>query len=179
MTNPLALIPVPALLAAALLVTALAAQRYRLGPHADWVETVRATALPPLDPLIERAVGGVGSVYTIGQREVVTTVADPEAFERRLWAAGYRRNVMSATKRLPDGTRQVSAWALRDPAVVGTTKQVDVMIFRDGRIAAHHEPSSALSWLWVHPDVLRRHYRGVGYDPAHGERLLRTTVLDS
>jgi hypothetical protein len=169
----------PALVVTALLVAALLGTRYRLGPHADWVEVVRSACLPVLDPLIERLAGGVGSVYEIDESEVVTQVKVPERFEMALWQAGYRRNVMSAAKRLPDGTAQVSAWALRDPEIVGTAKQVDVQIFADGRVAAHHEPSSALSWLWVNPDVLRRHYRGVGYDPERGAAILRATVLDS
>lgn len=153
------------------------AQSRRLGPDSDWVEVIRSVCLPILDPIIERLIGGVGSVYQIGEREVVTTVADAEAFERELWAAGYRRNVMSATKVLPDGTEQVSAWVLRDPEIVGKRMQVDVMIFADGTVAAHHEPSSALRWLFVDWTVLRDHYRGVGYDPAAGADLFEQTVL--
>jgi len=53
------------------------------------------------------------------------------------------------------------------------------MIFRDGRIAAHHEPSSGLKWALRDWTVLRDHYRGVGYDPERGAAILRRTVLDS
>jgi hypothetical protein len=175
------LLSLAVLLAAALGLGALVwlRTRRRLGPDADWVEVVRALALPPLDPVIERTVGGVGSVYRIDESEIVTQLKAPERFEAQLWRAGYRRNLVSATKRAPDGTPQVSAWVLRDPGVVGARHQVDVMIFADGRVAAHHEPSSGLWWALRDWTVLRDHYRGEGYDPAAGERILRATVLDS
>jgi len=175
------LLSLAVLLAAALGLgaTLWARTRHRLGPDADWIEVVRRICLPPLDPVIERAVGGVGGVYRIDEAEIVTQLKAPERFEQRLWAAGYRRNLVSATKRAPDGTPQVSAWVLRDPDVVGRRHQVDVMIFADGRVAAHHEPSSGLWWLLRDWTVLRDHYRGEGYDPDRGAVILRATVLDS
>lgn len=162
----------------AVAITVAAGTKYRLGPQSDWVEVVRAVCLPILDPIVERLVGGVGSAYQIGTHEVVTVVDDVEAFERELWSAGYRRNVMSALKTLPDGTEQASAWVLRDPDIVGQRMQVDVQVFADGRVAAHHEPSSSLRWLLEDWTVLRDHYRGVGYDPAAGEELFERTVLE-
>jgi hypothetical protein len=168
-----------AVLVAALLVAIVVAvgTSRRLGPDADWVEVVRAVCLPLLDPVVERLVGGVGAAYEISDHEVVYVVDDVEAFEHRLWQAGYRRNVMSALKTLPDGTDQASAWVLRDPAIVGERMQVDVQVFDDGRVAAHHEPSSALRWLVEDWTVLRDHYRGVGYDPVAGADLFERTVL--
>lgn len=172
-TDPAAVLA--AVVAMALLVAI--AQRRRLGPDADWVEVVRSIALPLLDAPMERLLGGVGSVYQIHEREFVTAVENVEAFERVLWRAGFRRNVLSATKRAPDGTEQVSAWVLRDHDAVDERMQLDVQVFADGRVAAHLEPSSALRWLLEDWTVLRDHYRGRGYNPAAGERLFEQAVL--
>lgn len=64
----------------------LAVSRGRLGPTADWVETMQTIALPALDPLIERHLGGVGSQYQLDEREyVVHLEASPELVECWLW----------------------------------------------------------------------------------------------
>lgn len=152
----------------------------RLGPQADWVEVVRSVCLPILDPVLERAAGGVGSAYGIGPSERVGVLhATPEQVERLLWAAGCRRNVLSASKALPDGRRQIGAWVYRRAADVGASMQVDIMLFeaRGGQTAvyAHYEYSSALRPF--EPTRLRRHYRGAIYDPEAGERILVESIL--
>lgn len=172
-----------AVLVAALVVglTVAAGTRYRLGPDSDWVEVARAVFLPVLDPVIERVVGGVGSTYELSERELVGVIdAGPEGVETLLWEAGCRRNVLSASKTLPDGRRQIGAWVIRDPAVVGTKMQVDIMLFEAETgtlVAAHREFSSALRWLFEDPEVLVDHYEGTTYDPEAGERLVREAIL--
>jgi len=176
---PVSLSIILAALAMALVVYVGTARR--LGPQHDWVEVVRSVALPLLDPVIERLAGGVGAAYEIGDRERVGVLdATPEAVERLLWQAGCRRNVLSATKTLPDGRRQQGAWVYRRDADVGARMQVDIMLFeaRGGTaVYAHHEPSSSLRWLRRDPSVLVDHYRGRGYDPDAGERILVEEIL--
>ncbi|MFB6196416.1 MAG: hypothetical protein ABEI80_09605 [Haloplanus sp.] len=163
------------------LATVTTVQRWRLGPTADWIEAARATTLPPLDPAIERTVGGIGSAYETPDREVVGVIdADSERVERRLFRAGCRRNVLSAHKSLADGREQIGAWVYRG-SEVDPKMQVDVLLFEaaDGgtTVAAHHEFSSDVRWLWRDPSVLRDHYRTRAYDPEAGARLVRRTIL--
>jgi hypothetical protein len=167
----------------AVLLTVYAGTRWRLGPHADWVETVRATAWPVLDPLVERHVGGPGTAYELGPAEHAARVdADPETIERWLWDRGFRRNVTSAFKTTADDRSQCGAWVYRGDAVADD-RQADVMLFRapNGQtdIYAHVEFSSALSWLWRDPTVLARHYGAVGYDPEAGGELVRAWLGES
>ncbi|MFT4921728.1 MAG: hypothetical protein ACI8XM_000934 [Haloarculaceae archaeon] len=42
--------------------------RHRLGPNADWLETVRAAILPLLDPILERTIGIRSEVPADGGR---------------------------------------------------------------------------------------------------------------
>jgi hypothetical protein len=159
----------------------LARQYYSLRPYADVVEAVRSIALPLLDPVIERHFGSVGAAYEISESELVGVLDAPLPTVRRwLWAARCRLNLLSAEKSLPDGRQQIGAFVYRGPAVP-ERKQVDVMLFRapGGRVAvaAHLEHSSALHWLWRDPEVLRKHYQGVEYDPDAGERILVESIL--
>jgi hypothetical protein len=151
----------------------------RLGPAADWVEVVRSVALPILDRVLDPVLGGVGAAYQITASERVGVLdATPEDVERLLWQAGCRRNVLSATKTLPDGRRQRGAWAYRRPADVGAQMQVDIMLFEHPAgtaVYAHHEYSSSLRPF--RPSVLLKHYRGAIYDPATGERILQQAIL--
>lgn len=169
--------------AVAVLVTVYAGTRWRLGPAADWVEIVRAVALPMLDPLVERYVGGVGTEYELGAREHAARVdASDEELERWLWRCNCRRNVLSAFKTTTDAREQQGAWVYRGDGV-GEKKQLDVMLFDapDGAtdIYAHVEYSSALSWLRDDPTVLARHYGGVEYDPAAGGEMVRAWLSES
>jgi len=182
--GPVPTVPLPpvssAVLAAALamaLVVYVGTTR-RLGPAADWVEVVRALALPILDRVLDPLLGGVGAAYAIDARERVGVLdATPEQTERLLWQAGCRRNVLSASKTLPDGRRQQGAWVYRGDAV-DDGWQVDIMLFEapsGTAVYAHHEHSSALQPF--RPSVLKKHYRGVGYDPAEGEQILVESIL--
>ena len=184
--GPVPTVPLPpgssAVLVAALAmaVVVYAGTRYRLGPQHDWVEVVRAVALPLLDTVLDPLLGGVGAAYEIDETEYVGVLdATPEQVERMLWAAGCRRNVLSASKTTHDGRRQVGAWVYRREADVGAGMQVDVMLFRapggGTLVAAHHEYSSALRPLEVRR--LSKHYRGVDYDPATGGRILQRAIL--
>jgi len=151
----------------------------RLGPQADWVEVVRAIALPLLDRVLDPLLGGVGAAYEIGPEERVGVLdATPEDVERMLWAAGCRRNVLSASKTLPDGRRQRGAWVYRRESDVGKAMQVDIMLFEHPAgtaVYAHHEYSSSLRPF--RPRVLLKHYRGASYDPATGARILQQAIL--
>jgi hypothetical protein len=151
----------------------------RLGPQADWVEVARAVCLPILDQVLDPLLGGVGAAYEIGERERVGILdATPEEAGRLLWQAGCRRNVLSASKTLPDGRRQQGAWVYRREADVGAQMQVDIMLFeaRGGTaVYAHHEYSSSLRPF--RPSVLFKHYRGAIYDPATGSRILQQAIL--
>jgi hypothetical protein len=179
--GPVPTVPTAVLVAAvAMACVVVLGTRCRLGPESDWVEVVRAVTLPLLDPFVERLAGGVGAAYQLGERERVGILAaPPEAVERRLWRAGCRRNVLSASKTLADGRRQVGAWVYRGDAVAAN-RQVDVMLFdgpnRTTAVYAHEEFSSALPWP---PAVatLRKHYRGVDYDPDEGAAVLTATIL--
>jgi hypothetical protein len=179
-THPLA----PHIAAAlAVAVTVAVGTRYRLGPTHDWVEVVRRVALPVLDPLVERYVGGAGTAYELGAREHAARVdASPEELERWLWERGLRRNVMSAYKTTGDGRSQVGAWVYRGETVPDR-KQLDCMLFHtpDGGtdLYAHVEYSSALSWLRDDPTVLKRHYQAVDYDADAGGELIREWLVDS
>jgi len=151
----------------------------RLGPQADWVEVVRSVCLPILDRVLDPLLGGVGAAYEITASERVGVLdADPEQVERLLWQAGCRRNVLSASKTLTDGRRQVGAWAYRRAADVGAQMQVDIMLFEHPAgtsVYAHHEYSSSLRPF--RPSVLIKHYRGAIYDPEAGERILVESIL--
>jgi hypothetical protein len=167
--------------AVAMALVVAVAQSRRLGPQADWVEVVRAVCLPILDRVLDPALGGVGAAYEIAASERVGVLdATPEETERLLWQAGCRRNVLSASKTLPDGRRQRGAWVYRRAADVGASMQVDIMLFeaRGGTaVYAHHEYSSALRPF--RPSVLLKHYRGAIYDPATGGRILQQAILPS
>ncbi|MFC7175218.1 hypothetical protein ACFQL0_21160 [Haloplanus litoreus] len=179
----LSIAPTTILVAAgAVSIVVLVGTRRRLGPDADWVEVIRATALPMLDPAIERLLGGVGSAYEIAPAEYVGLLqASPEEVERMLWQAGCRRNVLSATKTTPDGRRQLGAWVYRNPADVGRQMQVDVLLFAGPNdttlVAAHHEYSSSLRWLTEDPSVLVKHYAGETHDPHAGAAILQRAIL--
>jgi len=176
--GPVPTVPTILVAAVAMAVVVWIGTTRRLGPDADWVEVVRSTCLPILDVILDPVLGGVGAAYEIDSTERVGVLdADIEAVERMLWQAGCRRNVLSATKTLPDGRRQQGAWVYRGPGVADGW-QVDIMLFEapsGTAVFAHHEPSSALRPF--RPGVLKKHYRGVGYDPAEGERLLVETIL--
>jgi len=180
LTHPLA----PYIAAAlAVAVTVAVGTRYRLGPSHDWVEVVRRVALPVLDPLVERYVGGAGTAYELGAREHAARVdASPEEIETWLWDHSARRNVMSAFKTTGDGRSQVGAWVYRGEAVPDR-KQLDCMLFRTPAggtdLYAHVEYSSALSWLREDPTVLKRHYAAEEYDPDAGGALIREWLADS
>jgi hypothetical protein len=152
----------------------------RLGPQADWVEVIRSVALPILDPVLERAAGGVGSAYGIGSEELVGIQdAPPEQVEHRLWAAGCRRNPVSALKETPYG-EQVGAWVYREG--VEPEMQVDIILAAAPgdatAVYAHYEFSSALRWLWRNPSVLAQHYRGAVYNPERGADVVRDLCPD-
>lgn len=153
----------------------------RLGPQADWVEVVRSVALPILDPVIERLVGGVGAEYRIGDVELVGIQdTPPEQVERRLWTAGCRRNPVSALKETPYG-EQVGAWVYRGPELEAEM-QVDIILAEAPgdatAVYAHYEFSSALRWLWRNPSVLANHYRGAVYNPERGADVVRDLCPD-
>lgn len=172
--------PLASVIGVGVLAVVIAARR-RLGPHTDWVEALRAYSLPALDRLLEHRFGGPGSAYQLGQREFVTAVgSSPEAVEHRLWNEGCRRNLLAAFKTGPNGEEADGSWAYRG-APLSAHRQVHVMLFKrdDGGtdIYAHHEHSSAVSWLWRNPTVLYKHYRGVGYSPAEGEQFVREHIL--
>jgi hypothetical protein len=169
--------------AVAVLLTVYAGTRWRLGPHADWVEIVRATAWPVLDPLVERHVGGPGTAYTLGSAEHAARVdADPEEIERWLWSKQCRRNIVSAYKTTTDGRKQSGAWVYRGDEI-GDRRQLDVILFNapggGTDVYAHVEYSSALTWLRRDPDVLRKHYQGIEYDPAAGGDMVRSWLENS
>ena len=173
-------LPREPLVAFAVFLAAVASRR-RLGPHADWTETLRAHALPPLDPLLQRWFGGPGSAYQLGPAEFVTTVdVAPETVERRLWSSGCRRNLLAAAKTLSSGEHEIGSWAYRGSSIP-PHRQVHIMLFQrdDGGtdIYAHYEFSSALWWVWRNPTVLYNHYHGVGYSPQKGEAFVRDHIL--
>lgn len=159
----------------------VAAARRRLGPRADWVETLRWVALPPIDSILERTVGGSGSSYELSQREFVASVEhSPEALEKELWDLGCRRNLLAATKTVADGREAVGSWAYRGEELP-RQEQVHIMLFakEDGGtdIYSHAEYSSAIKWLWTDPTVLCRHYNAVEYSPSAGEEFVRENIL--
>jgi hypothetical protein len=160
------------ILAAAVVATAMYGTRRRLGPNADWLETIRGLALPVIDPVLERVVGGAGAKYELTDAEHAGHLtATPETVEQRLWDKGCRRNPVAAFKTIDDGREEVGSWVYRGEDV-DERRQVHVMLFRtpDGGtdVFAHEEYSSALGWLVRDPRVLRKHYRAVDYDPAAG-----------
>ena len=167
-----------AIITVAVAALAVYGQRRRLGPNSDWVEVVRPPCLPVLDPFVERYVGGVGVAYELSEDELAGHIpAPPEDVEETLWAAGCRRNVVSAYKTLEaDGRSQQGAWVYRGDDIPAD-KQIDIMLFAtpDGGtdVFAHEEFSSNLSLLFSNPDVLRKHYQGVDYDPEAGARWVR------
>lgn len=161
-------------LAVVLVATIALGERRRLGPHADWVEVVRATIHPVFDPVLDRVLGGPGAAYELTDQEYVGRVpVSPEAVEHVLWELGARRNTLSAYKTLPDGRGQVGAWVYRGDGVADD-RQVDMMLFAapddemGTDVYAHEEYSSAVRWLLEDPMVLVRHYRGVEYSPRRG-----------
>jgi len=182
--GPVPTVPVPptAVLVAAVVMALVVYARTarRLGPAHDWVEVVRSIALPILDPVLERLVGGVGAEYRIGDAELVG-IQDrpPEAVEEALWAAGCRRNPLSALKATPYG-EQVGAWVYREG--VDPEMQVDIILAEapgaGTAVYAHYEFSSALSWLWREPSVLAHHYRGAVYNPERGAEVVRELLPD-
>jgi hypothetical protein len=154
-SNPI-IVLVP--LAVIVVATILHGERRRLGSVADWVEGVRAVALPVFDPLIERYVGGAGSAYELSDAEYVGRIHEsPEDVEQLLWNHGYRRNTLSAFKTTPDDREQIGAWVYRGDQV-DDDRQVDTMLFRASEgehgtdVYAHEEYSSALRWLF---EILR------------------------
>jgi hypothetical protein len=156
--------------------------RYRLGPHADWVEVVRAVAWPIVDPVIERVVGGVGSAYQLGEREFVGHLnEDIEVVEKRLWNAGSRRNIIATYKESTDDRDEAGSWVCRDEGVPDR-KQVHVMLFETDDcgtdVYAHMEYSSALRWLRDDPKVLRKHYAGRYCSPEAGAEFVHIHLLD-
>jgi hypothetical protein len=168
------------IIAAVVAATGIYGTRRRLGPNADWVEVVRATCLPVLDPFVERAIGGVGVAYELSEAEHVGHIpAPPEDVEKQLWEAGCRRNVVSAFKTLEDdGREQVGAWVYRGDEIPAD-KQIDVMLFRtpdnETDVYAHEEFSSDLGLLFKNPRVLKKHYQGVEYNPKAGAEWVRST----
>ena len=168
----------PALAAVVLVIVAFV--RRRLGPNADWVETLRACALPPLDPVLQRYFGSPGSAYRLGPEEhAASEDAPPEEVERHLWDLGARRTLLAASKTAGDRV-EAGSWAYRE-SPVPPRKQVHVMLFeREGGgtdIYAHQEFSSEIGWLWKNPEVLYRHYNGHGYSPEDGEAFVRGLLL--
>lgn len=166
---------------ALLVATVAAAQRYRLGPHADWIEVVRSLLLPVLDAVVERAVGDVGAAVEISDDDLVGVLeGSPERVAAMLWAAGCRRNLMATHKTPVDGRGECGSWAYRGPAV-DARMQVHVQLFEapDGgtAVAAHWEYSSAAAWLWRNRSVLVGHYRTVYDSPAVGARFVREEIL--
>lgn len=168
----------PALAAVVLVVVAFV--RRRLGPNADWVETLRACALPPLDPILQRYFGGPGSAYRLGPGEHAASVeASPEEVEHYLWELGARRNLLAASK-TAGGRVEAGSWAYRK-SPVPPKRQVHVMLFKrdDGGtdIFAHQEFSSEVGWLWKNPEILYRHYNGHEYSAEDGEAFVRGLLL--
>lgn len=172
---------VPVIAVTVLVAAAIVFRDRRLGPHSDWVEVLRLCSLWALDPILERRFGGPGSAYQLNDDEYVATVdVNPEVVEERLWELGARRNLLAAAKTVSDGRREQGSWAYRgDP--LPDTEQIHIMLFLNGDggtdIYAHREHSSGVEWLWRNPDILYRHYRGVGYSPAEGEAFVRGLIL--
>ena len=166
------------------------------GKHADFWETLRQRAIPPLHRLLEQY--GYWAESTTSQNEYavtidmravagsesLTTEAAAERFEHLLddeW--GFSRNPVAGLKRRPDdGAVEIGSWRRcyterSDGSVVEGTSaskwQLHVRVF-PGPVEGTLDTYVHWEINWLYDPVA--HYQGDGWDADEGERRFRELV---